>query len=285
MNFIPESPVVRERLFLAIKWLTYGWLIYNGYQFFADESLAAQTTFNGQVSVSEIISVYSGSIDTAFWIFLLLLLELETYIIDDEILKKPVVKWSMFALRALCYAVILYAVYGYIVKMLFQADMSTFPVTNPCDLVGQNFSLLTYVEEYEAITMENCQALAGQDLWRLNGHDIIAPHKDLKYALNVSWIDVVNSVVWVAVVAILEVDVWFQLKGQDKGRLQKTVTILKFVLYAILFGCALAWWYTGVFLDFSDAFLWLFAFFFIEMNIVRWQKEIEEEAALTTANQ
>jgi len=279
LNLIPQSPVVRERLFLVIKWATYLWLIYNGFMFFIDENLAAETTFNGQVSFSEIIKVYSGSIDTAFWIFLLLLLELETYIIDDKILKKPAVKWLMIGLRSICYAVIIYAAYGYITKMLFQADMSAFAIANPCDLVGQNFSLLTYVEEYELITADNCQALTGQEIWRLNGHDIIAPRKDMIYALNVSWIDVVNSITWLAVVALLEVDVWFQLKGQFKGRLLQVSKVLKIILYTILFACALAWWYTGVFLDFSDAFLWLFAFFFIEMNLVQWQKETEEEAA------
>jgi len=282
-KIIPQSPEVRERLFLIIKWITYGWLIYNGVQFFFDEHQAAKTVFNGQVSLSEIIKVYSGAIDSAFWVSLLLLLELETYIIDDRILKKPAVKWFMIALRSICYAFIIYAAYGYLTKMLTQADMSAFAMVNPCDLVAQNFSLLTYYEEYTALNAQNCQALAGQDLWRLNGHDIIAPLKDLKYALFVSWIDVVNSITWLAVVALLEIDVWFQLKGQLRGRLLSVSKILKIVLYTILFACALAWWYTGVFLDFSDAFLWLFAFFFIEMNLFKWQKETEESAEIKNA--
>ena len=285
MNVLPESPTVRKNLFLTIKWLTYAWLAYNGYLFFVDEHAASQITFNGSLSFSEIIKVFSGSIDTTFWILLLLLLELETYIIDDEILKKPAVKWLMIGLRSICYAVIIYAVYGYISKMLFQSDFVPFALANACDLVGKDFSLMTYIEEYEPITAENCGALVGQELGQLRGHDIIAPLADLKYARNVSWIDVVNSVVWLMVVGLLEINVWFQLKGQLKGRLLKTSTVLKFILYGILFACALAWWYTGVFLDFSDAFLWLFAFFFIEMNMVQWQKETEEEAALAAAQQ
>lgn len=285
MNIIPESPTVRKNLFLTIKWLTYSWLIYNGVQFFLDEQAASQTTYAGNLSLSEIIKVYSAAIDTAFWIFLLLLLELETYIIDDDVLKKPTVKYFMMGLRAICYAVIIYAAYGYFVKMLSQSDIVPFAISNPCDLIGQDFSLLTYFEEYEPISLDNCQVLAGQELSRLNGHNIIAPLADLNYAKWVSWIDVFNSITWLLVVAVLEVDVWFQLKGELKGRLLKTSTMLKFVLYAILFACALAWWYTGVFLDFSDAFLWLFAFFFIEMNMVQWQKETEEEAAVELANQ
>lgn len=283
LNIIPENPTVRKNLFLTIKWLTYGWLTYNGYLFFVEEHEASQTTFNGQLTFSEIIKVFSGFIDTSFWLVLILLLELETYVIDDEILKKPAVKWLMIGLRSICYAVIIYAVYGYISKMLFQSDIVPFTIANPCDLVGQDFSLLTYYEKFDPISAENCQALAGQEYHRLNGQNIIAPLADLNYAKWVSGIDVVNSITWLGVVALLEIDVWFQLKGELKGRLLKTSTVLKFILYGILFACALAWWYTGEFLDFSDAFLWLFAFFFIEMNLFQWQKETEEEAALAKA--
>jgi len=279
MNILSESPTLRNNLFLIIKWLTYSWLVYNGILFFADEHAASQVTYGGGLSLFEVIKVYSAAIDTAFWIFLLLLLELETYIIDDEILKKPAVKWFMMGLRAICYAVIIYAAYGYIVKMLMQSDIAPFASANPCALVGGDLSLLIYIEEYEPISLDNCGALAGQELGKLNGHSIIAPMADLNYAKWVSWIDVVNSIVWLLVVAMLEIEVWFKLKGVTKEHLLKASKLLKFVLYGILFACALAWWYTGVFLDFSDAFLWLFAFFFIEMNMVKWQEEIDEEAA------
>jgi hypothetical protein len=36
---------------------------------------------------------------------------------------------------------------------------------------------------------------------------------------------------------------------------------------------------SGDFLDFWDAFLWLVAFIFIEMNIFTWHSEVEEEKA------
>ena len=36
------------------------------------------------------------------------------------------------------------------------------------------------------------------------------------------------------------------------------------------------WGFVGDFLDFWDAFLWLVAFVFIELNIFQWQVETEE---------
>ncbi|MEE8295522.1 MAG: hypothetical protein V3R64_07400 [Sphingomonadales bacterium] len=281
MNILPQSPVVRKNIFNTIKYLTYGLLAWNGYMFYVDESLASTVTFSGGLDISEIIKVYSGSLDTTFWILLVILLELETYVIEDHVLKRPVVKWSMIGARTICYAMIVYALYGYIVKMMFQSDMIPLVIANACDLVGQNFSILVAIEDYLPLTAENCGTLAGADLYQLNGYQIIAPLGDMIYARNVSWIDVVNASTWLGIVAILEVDVWYQLKGGFTGLLLKASKISKIVLYTILFGCAVAWGYTGVLLDFGDAAVWLFAFFFIEMNLFQWQQETELEAAAT----
>ena len=279
MSIIPQSPVVRERLFTVAKYIVYGLLAWNGYMFYLDESLASTITFTGGFSLIEIIEIHSGSIDTTFWILLVILLELETYVIDDEVLKRTAVKWTMIGLRTVCYVMIVYALYGYITKTAFQSDMVPFAVANVCDVVNQNFSILLAVEDYIPLTVENCQSLAGQDLYRLNGYNIIAPLDDLIYARNVASIDIVNASVWLGVVAILEVDVWYQLKGGLKGTLLRVSNILKGIFYTILFGCAVAWGYTGVLLDFGDAFVWLFAFFFIEMNLFQWQQETEKAAA------
>jgi hypothetical protein len=41
---------------------------------------------------------------------------------------------------------------------------------------------------------------------------------------------------------------------------------------------AVYWWLEGDFLDFWDAFLWLFAFIFIEMNVFDLQAETKATA-------
>ena len=52
---------------------------------------------------------------------------------------------------------------------------------------------------------------------------------------------------------------------------------IKGFFYAVLFVCAAYWGVKGSFLDFWDAFLWLVAFIFIELNIFQWNAETEEE--------
>jgi len=281
MSIIPQSSVVRMRIFNTIKYLTYALLAWNGYNFYLDELAASTVTFSGGLDISEIITVFSGSLDTTFWLLLVILLELETYVIEDHILKRPLVKFSMMGARAVCYGMIVYALYGYIVKFAFQADYIPLVIANVCDLVDQNFSIILAVEDYITLTVENCGTFAGADLYQLNGQQIIGPLDVMDYSRNVASIDIVNASTWIIVVALLEIDVWYQLKGGYTGLLYKVSKYMKIVLYTILLACAVAWGYTGVLLDFGDAFVWLFAFFFIELNLFTWQQETELEAAAT----
>ena len=84
---------------------------------------------------------------------------------------------------------------------------------------------------------------------------------------------------WLIVVALLEIEVLMQLKGALTRNLLKIGKFLKSILYAVLFGCAVYWGIDGDFLDFWDAFLWLVAFIFIELNIFEWNAETTEAAA------
>jgi len=82
-------------------------------------------------------------------------------------------------------------------------------------------------------------------------------------------------------VLVLEFDVRLQLKGAYSGRLLRINQLIKLVLYSTLLAAAIYWWIDGDFLDFWDAFLWLFAFVFIESNLFAWQAETQaaEEAS------
>jgi hypothetical protein len=74
---------------------------------------------------------------------------------------------------------------------------------------------------------------------------------------------------------MLEVDVWLQLRDKLEGQILVYSKITKLILYSILFAAAVYWGLLGDFLDFWDAFLWLVAFFFIEMNVLKRQAETQ----------
>jgi hypothetical protein len=53
----------------------------------------------------------------------------------------------------------------------------------------------------------------------------------------------------------------------------------KFALYSLLLLAAIYWGVKGDFVDFWDAFLWLVAFVFIELNVFEWRQESLEKQA------
>jgi hypothetical protein len=99
----------------------------------------------------------------------------------------------------------------------------------------------------------------------------VGSREALDAAAALAVIDVVNSGTWLVVVVLLETEVWLQLKDLLSGRVLRVSKFVKAILYAVLFVCAIYGWFYGDFLDFWDAFLWMAAFIFIEMNIFKWQ--------------
>ena len=268
-------------IFRLFKYTVYALLTYNIYLFFQEEWLATEQTFSQGIIFADLISGFAATIDTAAWVVLLLLFELETSVIDDRVLRQPRVKFGFVALRVISYSFILYAFYGYFDKMLLTYDVSPFAlesmVDNLCALVGQGYTSITTIDEYPLLDAQSCAVLNGQDLYRLNGQQVIGTLEDWQAVQWLAWVDVINSITWVGVVVILEVDVWLQLQGRFQGRLVTLSNLIKAVFYSVLFAAAAYWGALGDFLDFWDAFMWLVAFVFIEMNLFRWQVETRSE--------
>ena len=66
---------------------------------------------------------------------------------------------------------------------------------------------------------------------------------------------------------VLEADVRVQQQSRFEGALVSVSKLIKCLLYTILFAAATYWGFLGDFLDFWDAFIWLVAFFFLEMYL------------------
>jgi hypothetical protein len=88
-----------------------------------------------------------------------------------------------------------------------------------------------------------------------------------------AWTDVANATAWLGVVAVLEADVWMQLKGTLTTGFVRASQVAKVLFYGTLVACAVLWQIEGGFVDVWDAYLWLIAFVFIEMNFFEWHEE------------
>jgi hypothetical protein len=269
----PDARMNRTHLgwFSLVKYLVYSLLTLNVFMFLQEELLALEHTFVGELLLEDYIQAFSATIDTAAWVVLLLLFELETSIIPDERIRGGL-KMALHGIRAVCYLFIGYAFYGYVTELSTLYNVQLLPVTDACSLLDDSWSLLVDLDEYETLGAENCIGVTGP-LWQVYGFDILAAEAVLRDARWLAWTDVINAGAWILVVIVLEIDVRLQLAGGIGEGLSRANTAVKLLLYSLLFLAAIYWGFAGDFIDFWDAFLWLFAFVFIELNVFDWQAE------------
>ena len=262
----------RDNLFRIFKYSVYALLMVNVYLFFDEEWSAAAHRFVDGVAVDDVIEGFASSIDTAAWVILLLLFELETYVIDDKKLTKTTT-WILHGTRAMCYVVIVYAFYGYASKVLFLLGVTPLAdVNNLCNLLGWAYAI--DLDEYEVLTAAHCATMSTATAFhQFPGMTAVVDAKGFTEIIRLAWVDVINSGVWLLVVLVLEIDVRLQEANKFEGTFLRISNATKFVLYAILLLAAVYWGLKGDFVDFWDAFLWLVAFVFIELNVFEWRQE------------
>lgn len=263
---------LRYRIFVVVKYLVYGLLTLNVFFFLQEEMLALGHRFTGGLMLSQITQAFASTIDTAAWLLLLLLFELETAILDDRFIRGPV-KWALHGIRALCFLAVVYAFTGYLAELLWVYDVMPLAQSGFCGLLGENYSLLVDIDEYVILDASNCTVAVEGKSFIFSGSSIVAQESVLQSVRYLAWTDLVNSAVWILVVIILEVEVRLQLNGNLTKQIMNSTGCFKLALYITLFIAAGYWGYAGDFIDVWDASLWLFAFIFIEMNVFEWQYE------------
>ena len=271
-----------SRLYQLFKYAVYALLTANVYLFYVEESAAALLQFPDGVGLGQLREAYSATVDTFAWVVLLLMFELETWVLDDRQFTKPVAL-SLHGLRAACYIAILFAFVGYVDNMLSASDVFTVAgISDLCRLPAGDWHWALTLDEYVPITAANCAGLSDAGTFvQFSTIPAIVDAAGQTEIARLAWVDVINGAVWILVVLVLEIDVRLQERGMLEGLALRTSKLVKFVLYSTLLLAAIYWGFKGGFLDFWDAFLWLVAFVFIEMNVFEWRAE--EHAAMSTA--
>lgn len=260
----------------AFKYTIYCLLALNIWLFFLEDYAASRAIFSEGIAWHNAVEAFSATFDTLAWVVLLLLFELETAVISDEKLKGGL-KWFLSAVRVVCYFFITYSFYGYCVKYGVVTDLTLLANVDACDLIGSEYLYVDNLDEYLPITPDVCSQMTGQPLWQISGTTIVGTQEQVELARTLATTDIINAGDWLLVVLLLETEVWLQLKGLLSRRLLIANKFAKGILYSVLFACAIYWGIDGDFLEFWDAFLWLVAFIFIEMNIFEWHAESTRE--------
>lgn len=260
----------------GFKYLIYTLLAINVYLFFSEEWLASKVVFSSGVTLENVVEAFSSTIDTGAWLILLLLFELETYVIDDDKITGAT-KWALHGVRAFCYLFILYSLYGYMTKVGLISQFLPHKITDLCTL-AKEWTFMETLNVYKEFTKETCSSLSivGTEYFSHNGYKVITDAKILTDVKALAWVDVINATAWVSVVVMLEIDVHTQLGNISSKLWERYNLFVKVTVYSVLFIAAVYWGVTGNFLEFWDAFLWIIAFVLIEMNMFEWQAEITE---------
>ncbi|MEC9415992.1 MAG: hypothetical protein VYC67_05290 [Pseudomonadota bacterium] len=265
--------ITKENGFQFFKYSIYILLTMNMYFFISEEIAAFPVRYPNGIAISQIYEGFAASIDTIAWLILLWALELETYILEDKQITKTI-KISLFLTKAICYGFIVFAFFGYCANLLFFYHAETIAqITNLCQLTNNNWSYSIDINEYISINSENCISLStANEFVQFKGLNALVDQNGLIEIIRLGWIDVINSGVWLLVVIVIEVNINIVEKSLHQLELlSKNISNLsKYVLYPILFFNAFYWGIKGDFIDFWDAFLWLVAFVFIELNIIDW---------------
>ncbi len=266
----------RFKLFTLVKYLTYALLSFNTFLFFEQEMGSASYALAGSgFDPAVIVQLFSATLDTAAWVVLLLLFELETAVIPDERLV-GFNKLAIHSVRLVCGAAIVFAWFGYVGEWEVFLEATSTPAA-PCDLVGQGWTIMQGFDDFVALDAMSCSALGMDALQVTQLDNVLASPQAFSDAHDLALIDVINAGAWILVVIVLEIEVRLQLRGGVPPRFQWLMTVSKVIVYATLALAAVYWGFEGDFLDFWDAALWLFAFVFIEMNVFEWQVELELE--------
>lgn len=276
--------VNRYQLFQLFKYSVYTLIAFNVYLFFDEELAAAALQFPNGIPPADLIEAFAATIDTAAWLVLLLMFEAETNWLADDQYTRPVVL-SLHGLRLFSYSFILYAFYGYIVNLQVASVVGIAAgISDLCSLVDGSWSYAVTLDQYESINAASCAAFSSaSEFFQYTGMPVLVDQAGFTEIYRLAWVDVINAGVWLLVVLNLEIDVRLQERGKLEGTILKISNCAKFVIYSVLFLCAVYWGFKGDFVDFWDAFLWLVAFVFIELNVFNWRQETKRDRAAIAA--
>ena len=193
----------------------------------------------------------------------------------------------MHGTRAIAYAFIVYAFYGYLANLFATYLASALPgVSDLCTLASGQWSYAVTLDEYVGITVANCATLSDAAVFfHYEGISAVVDATGLRNIQYLAWVDIINAGIWLGIVIVLEIEVWLQEHDRFEGLIFRIINRSKYLMYATLLLAAVYWGFEGDFVDFWDAFLWLVAFFFIELNVVEWRNEVIEEREILPQTQ
>jgi hypothetical protein len=263
----------------TIKYFVYASLVVNFFLYAQDDYMAFRSALPPDASLADVFIQFATTIDTIAWLGLVFLLELETYAIPDEFWTNWI-RRLIHGARVGCYVMIVFAAYGYTADSL---DTYTYTevagVNDACEIADEGISLQINAIDYVEITPRNCGSLpADTSFFRLEGEVSVIGASTLAHIQTMGWFDIINAYVWIVVVLLIEFEVRMAATGRSAGPSANAVRQANTLFYLILIGNGVVWLFHGYYLWARDAFLWIFGFWAIELNLTEWEIDSAKKA-------
>ena len=269
-----ESPA-----YVWIKAALYALLLANfGYYLFEDWS---RTSFSltDAASFYDWVREFNTSLDEVAWFTLLLIFELETYVLDES-------GWSPGPARfVLVIKLIAFCLIGHTLYVNFTAlteilgPVSASAGSDLCDLADTGQSWLFNLD-YTLITSEMCDVLPkASQYWEIPGEPVVTSSAGLDLARRLAWCDCMETAAWLSVGASMEAAIRITDRGVTSGYAVTALGWLKCGLYALILALGIYWAHFGHWVYLWDELLWILGFAFLEVNLDGWREEIDNEVA------
>lgn len=261
----------------VIKIVVYSLLLINFVQYILNDITVARHTMHDGWQWHDWTAAFATTLDEAAWFLLLMLFELETYLLSDEAFTRARIR-LMQVLRVICILFIGHTILSYGNALLELSRSVALVETELCELAGRGLSFARNLE-YRDIDAGNCASIAvSGPLYQFNQGQLITDAAGLRVEWELAWADFLEVLLWVVILLFIELMVRLQEKGVTSGPLLQTARISKAVLYALLWGIAAYWAYRGHWMFAWDEALWILGFIAIGMNLSEWRDEIEGQA-------
>lgn len=255
---------LKKYWYQLFKYAVYLSVLTNVFLFLKKELAASAHRFGADFSIFQVFEAFTATLDTGAWVVLLLLFELETYILPKSSIT-PTLTRIIRLITGVCFVMICTSFLGYVQSYCWLQEYLEVRINNLCEVIGQSWMI--ELDEFKRIESTTCAGLAeGATFFKHTSKAIYTDNVFLKATNWLAGINVLNSISWILIVILLEIAVIFRHKKQTT----KFSNYLKNMLYVSLLFCAIYWGVYGDFLEFWDAFLWIIAFVFIELNLLGW---------------
>ena len=261
----------------AVKWTVYALLIINFVFYILEDWNKAVHTLHAGSTFLDWAGEFAVSIDETGWFLLLVMFELETYVIADEDLKSWVAR-TLHGVRLLCYVLLAHTVYAYTMVVIgLMPTVAVEEISDLCDLVDSNVSYV-YNLEYTEVTDQTCGELSGaSQFYRIAEDPVVSDMAGLKLERHLAWVDLFEAVVWLLILLAIEIVVRLQNRGVTGGALISIANASQIFLYLTLIAFSTYWATLSHWLYVWDEFVWIAGFAAIEMNISNWRDELLED--------